>query len=79
MILWLKGVAVISTRIRNHKFRPKVPVSDDARSWWKYAFQAVLHKIRPNRYCLEALLKRFVMRKHYFLPNYLPTVLFNFF
>ncbi|KAK6626649.1 hypothetical protein RUM44_009125 [Polyplax serrata] len=58
MILWLKGVAVINTRIRNHRFRPQCSVFDDPRAWWRYALQAVLHKIRPHRYSLEIFLKR---------------------
>ena len=58
MIHWLRGVAIISTRIKNHKFRPQVSVFEDPRAWWKYAYLAVLHQIRPHRYSLDILLKR---------------------
>lgn len=58
MILWLKGLTVIKTRMENRRFRPQSSVHENPSGWWKYGINAVLNQVKPHRYSEETALHR---------------------
>lgn len=56
----MKGLSVINIRIQNRHLRPQCEVKENPSSWWIYAYEAVIRRIRPNRYSWDIARERCV-------------------
>lgn len=50
MLKLADNVAAFNQRLKYAHYRPLVSVKSDPRSWWKYAYKAVLDQVKRARY-----------------------------